>query len=93
MVCEHVREIRDVAPDSWEGCRECLAAGDEWVQLRMCMSCGHVGCSDSSKNRHARRHWERTHHPIIRSAERGEDWMWCYPDRDYVETEGARSGV
>ncbi len=90
MVCQHVGEIRDVEPDSTEGCPECLAVGDGWVHLRMCMSCGHVGCCDSSKNKHARRHWERSHHPIIQSAEAGEDWLWCYPDRSYVEREGAR---
>ncbi len=93
MVCEHVREIRDVAPDSTEGCKECLAVGDGWVHLRMCMTCGHVGCCDSSKNRHARRHWERAHHPIIRSAEPGEDWLWCYPDHDYLDAEAARPGA
>ena len=93
MICAHVREIRDVAPDSYEGCRECLAAGDTWVHLRMCLTCGHVGCCDSSKNKHARHHWERTHHPIIRSFEQGEDWRWCYPDRDYLDPEGARAGA
>ncbi len=85
MICEHVREIRDVEPDSTEGCSECLAAGDTWVHLRMCLSCGHVGCCDSSKNRHARRHFHATHHPIVRSAEPGEDWMWCWVDEDFVD--------
>ncbi|HEX9052661.1 MAG TPA: UBP-type zinc finger domain-containing protein [Anaeromyxobacter sp.] len=93
MICEHVRAIRDVAPDSYEGCRECLATGDTWVHLRMCLICGHVGCCDSSKNQHARRHWERTQHPIIQSFERGEDWRWCYPDEDYLDAEGAQPGV
>ena len=93
MTCDHVKEIREVAPDSTEGCPECLAAGDRWVHLRMCMTCGHVGCCDSSKNRHARRHWEKAHHPIVRSLERGEDWMWCYADRDYVEVDEARPGA
>ncbi len=93
MTCEHVKEIRSVEPDSTEGCPECLAAGDSWVHLRMCLSCGHVGCCDSSRNRHARRHWNATHHPIIRSIEPGEGWTWCYPDQDYVEAEPARPGA
>jgi uncharacterized UBP type Zn finger protein len=87
MVCEHVKEIRNVEPDA-EGCSECLAQGDTWVHLRMCLSCGHVGCCDSSKNRHARAHWHRTRHPVIRSFQRGEDWRWCYPHQDYLDPEG-----
>jgi hypothetical protein len=87
MVCEHVKEIRNVEPDA-EGCSECLARGDDWVHLRMCLSCGHVACCDSSPNQHARHHAHRTHHPIIRSFEEGEDWRWCYPHGDYVDPEG-----
>jgi uncharacterized UBP type Zn finger protein len=92
MICEHVKEIRDVSPDA-EGCSDCLAVGDEWVHLRLCLSCGHVGCCDSSKNRHARRHAESAHHPIVRSFEPGEDWRWCYPHRDYLDPEGASAGA
>ena len=92
MICEHVREIRDVSPDA-QGCSECLAAGDTWVHLRMCLSCGHVGCCDSSKNRHARAHWRATQHPIIASFEPGEGWRWCFPDGDYVDAEPARPGA
>jgi len=87
MVCEHVKEIRDVEPDA-AGCSECLATGDRWVHLRMCLTCGHVGCCDSSKNKHARRHWQGSRHPIIRSAEPGEDWRWCYPHEGYLDVEG-----
>jgi uncharacterized UBP type Zn finger protein len=87
MVCEHVKEIRNVEPDA-EGCSECLARGDTWVNLRMCLTCGHVACCDSSPNRHARRHAHHTHHPIIRSFEEGEDWRWCYPHNDYLDSEG-----
>jgi uncharacterized UBP type Zn finger protein len=87
MVCEHLKAIRLVEPDS-EGCSECLTRGDTWVHLRMCLSCGHVGCCDSSKNRHARHHWHDTHHPIVRSIEPGEDWRWCYPHADYLDPEG-----
>jgi uncharacterized UBP type Zn finger protein len=84
MNCEHVSEIRPVRPDA-EGCSECLATGDRWVHLRECLSCGHVACCDSSKNKHARKHWHATRHPIIRSFERGETWMWCYADDDYLD--------
>ena len=85
MICEHVREIRDVAPDSYEGCRECLAAGDTWVHLRMCLTCGHVGCCDSSKNRHATKHYHETKHAIMKSAEPGEKWGWCYVDEEMLD--------
>ena len=82
--CPHVDSIRDVSPDSSEGCPECLAVGDSWVHLRMCMTCGHVGCCDSSKNKHANRHAEGVAHPILRSIEPGEDWMWCVVDKKVV---------
>jgi uncharacterized UBP type Zn finger protein len=63
--------------------------GDWWVHLRMCSSCGHVGCCDDSKNRHATKHQQETQHPIIRSFEPGEEWYWCYPDELFFELEGA----
>ena len=62
------------------GCEECLKTGDEWVHLRICRSCGHVGCCDSSKNKHATKHFHRTKHPIMKSLERGEYWGWCFVD-------------
>jgi hypothetical protein len=68
-----------------DGCEECLAAGTSWVHLRVCLSCGHVGCCDSSVGRHATGHFHATHHPIIESFERGEDWGWCYVHAAYVE--------
>jgi uncharacterized UBP type Zn finger protein len=77
--CTHLDQIREVEPGS-DGCAECLKSGDKWVHLRMCLECGHVGCCDSSKNKHATRHFHQTHHPIMRSAEPGEDWGWCYVD-------------
>ncbi|MGH8427644.1 MAG: ubiquitin carboxyl-terminal hydrolase 14 [Gammaproteobacteria bacterium] len=77
--CEHVKEIRKVTP-SGDGCKECLKSGDEWVHLRLCLTCGHVGCCDSSKNKHATKHFNATRHPIIRSFEPEEDWRWCYVD-------------
>ncbi len=77
--CSHIGEVRRVLPSA-AGCEECLAAGDDWVHLRLCMTCGHVGCCDTSKNRHATAHHHATGHPIVRSLEPGEDWGWCYAD-------------
>ncbi len=77
--CTHLDQIRDVQPGA-AGCVECLAMGDTWVHLRQCLSCGHVGCCDSSKNRHATAHFRGTHHPVIKSFQPGEDWGWCYVD-------------
>ena len=78
--CRHVREIRDVRP-SGLGCKECLEMGDTWVHLRLCMTCGHIGCCDDSKNRHATAHFHTSGHPIMKSIEPGEDWMWCFVDQ------------
>jgi uncharacterized UBP type Zn finger protein len=80
-VCTHLDQIHDVSPRTPEGCEECLQMGDTWVHLRLCLTCGHVGCCDESKNRHARRHAHETGHPIIASLEPGEDWRWCFIDR------------
>ncbi|MBI2325075.1 MAG: UBP-type zinc finger domain-containing protein [Chloroflexi bacterium] len=62
------------------GCAECLKAGDEWVHLRLCLTCGNVGCCDDPKNTHATKHHHATKHPMIRSFEPGEKWLWCYVD-------------
>jgi uncharacterized UBP type Zn finger protein len=78
--CTHASEILDVEPSSPDACPECLALGDSWVHLRICLTCGHVGCCDNSKNRHATRHFHETTHPIIQSYEVGETWRYCYPD-------------
>ncbi len=86
--CSHLDQVRDVRPSA-EGCAECLASGDTWVQLRECLVCGHVGCCDSSPNRHARRHFERTGHPVIETYEPGERWRWCYVDEAYLPAAGA----
>ena len=77
--CTHIDQIRDVTPSA-EGCEECLKIGSGWVHLRECLTCGHVGCCDSSPNQHASRHYVATRHPIIQSFEPGENWMWCYAD-------------
>jgi K+:H+ antiporter len=78
-ICSHIDQTRPVVPSA-RGCEDCLRIGDRWVHLRICMTCGHVGCCDSSKNKHATRHAHDTNHPIIKSLEPGEDWAWCYVD-------------
>lgn len=78
--CSHVDTAVEVSPSS-SGCEDCLKIGSTWHHLRMCMSCGHVGCCDSSPNRHATAHFEATSHPLVRSYEPGEDWWWCYVDQ------------
>src|SRR5258705_10079019 len=69
------------------GCEECLLRGDEWLHLRLCISCGHVGCCDDSKNKHATAHFEATQHPVIESLEPGEGWRWCYVDDILIPSE------
>ncbi|MEM1205277.1 MAG: cation:proton antiporter [Acidobacteriota bacterium] len=78
-VCGHGDKVREVSPRT-AGCEECLANGEEWVHLRMCMTCGHVGCCDDSPHQHARAHWESHGHPIMKSLEPGESWGWCFED-------------
>ena len=78
--CEHLSEIQDVRPRT-QGCEECLKSGGRWVHLRMCLTCGHIGCCDSSPNKHATKHFHQTSHPIMRSFQPGEDWGWCYVDQ------------
>jgi uncharacterized UBP type Zn finger protein len=79
--CTHLDLVKVTElPDPIAGCEECLKTGDRWVHLRMCLTCGKVGCCDSSPNRHASRHAREDGHAIARSAERGEDWSWCYVD-------------
>ena len=87
--CEHMGVVRDVHPSA-NGCEDCLRTGDSWVHLRICMTCGHVGCCDSSPNRHARAHARSgAQHPIVRSFEPGENWWWCYPDRRVFDVPSA----
>ena len=84
--CAHLDTIQVTAlPDPLLGCEECLKTGDRWVHLRMCLTCGKVGCCDSSPNRHASRHASEVGHAIARSAEPGEQWAWCYVDEVSVE--------
>jgi uncharacterized UBP type Zn finger protein len=84
VTCPHVTQIRPVSPRTPQGCEECLRLGTPWVHLRLCLSCGHVGCCDSSPGRHARRHAYADGHPIAQSFEPGEDWRWCFFDETYV---------
>lgn len=79
--CDHLDQAEpEVAPSDADGCHECLQTGDRWVHLRLCAVCGHVGCCDSSPNRHATAHHGDSGHPLIRSFERDEDWWYCYAD-------------
>jgi uncharacterized UBP type Zn finger protein len=82
--CTHTDQIRP-SSRTRNGCEECLKSGDTWVHLRLCLSCGHVGCCDSSMNRHATKHFHHTKHPIMRSIEPGEDWGWCFIDEVELE--------
>jgi uncharacterized UBP type Zn finger protein len=81
--CTHLGEVEFTTTDK-RGCEECLKMGDSWVHLRLCMVCGHVGCCDSSKNKHATKHYRQVKHPVVRSIEPGESWIWCYEDQEIV---------
>jgi CPA2 family monovalent cation:H+ antiporter-2 len=78
--CEHTAKMPADVTSAASGCEECLKLGDTWVHLRICMKCGRVGCCDSSKNKHASKHWNTTGHPVIRSYQPHEEWAWCFPD-------------
>lgn len=82
--CTHLDQVHDFIPERL-ACPECLDLGDTWVHLRICKICGHVGCCDDSKNKHATQHYRATGHPLVASLEPGEDWMWCYEDRVLIE--------
>ncbi|HEX3789213.1 MAG TPA: UBP-type zinc finger domain-containing protein [Pseudonocardiaceae bacterium] len=86
MSCAHTATLpAEVTPDNPRGCADCLADNEhDWVHLRLCLSCGHVGCCDSSPRRHATAHNRSSGHPVIRSFQPGEDWRWCYPDNEMV---------
>jgi uncharacterized UBP type Zn finger protein len=80
MTCPHVTALQPVTART-AGCEECLKIGSSWVHLRLCLTCGHVGCCDSSPNRHATKHFTNTTHPVMASFEPGERWAWCYVDK------------
>jgi Zn-finger in ubiquitin-hydrolases and other protein len=88
--CSHLDEVHDVTPGA-DGCEDCLATGGRWVHLRLCMTCGHVGCCDSSPSKHATAHFHGVGHPVVQSYEPGEDWWWCYRDAVGFEVADAPS--
>jgi len=77
--CSHMDALEPVEPSSPDACEKCVEMGDTWVNLRLCLTCGNVGCCDNSKNKHASKHAAETGHPIIQSYEPGETWRYCYP--------------
>jgi len=84
--CEHLKAAGDPAPKTPEGCEECLKIGDDWVHLRRCLTCGHIGCCDTSPSQHASAHAAATGHSLIRSFEPGEDWFWSYQTNELYES-------
>ena len=85
-LCNHIQQAnQNINANTPSGCEECLQTGSEWVHLRLCLSCGHVGCCDSSPNKHATKHFHRTKHPVIKSYQPGEDWEWCFVDEILAE--------
>jgi uncharacterized UBP type Zn finger protein len=83
--CTHQDQIAEVEPQTPTGCTDCLALGESWAELRLCLGCGYVGCCDASPNQHASAHFADSGHPLAQSFERGEDWIWCYVDEVLVE--------
>ena len=83
--CEHISQAKVSRPHTPDGCEECLEIGSDWVHLRLCLSCGHVGCCDDSPNKHATKHFHKTKHPVIRSFEPGEAWEYCYLDDAFFD--------
>lgn len=77
--CDHLKQAKEFGPRP-RICEDCVKTGDSWVHLRMCLICGHVSCCDSSKNKHATRHFHDKKHAVMRSTEPGEEWGWCYVD-------------
>ena len=85
--CSHTDSIQVTElPAEVAGCEDCLKTGDVWLHLRICLTCGHVGCCDSSRYEHATKHFHRTKHPIVQSIEPSESWKWCYADEVLIES-------
>jgi hypothetical protein len=82
--CEHLGRAAEVDPSTRDGCEDCLREGTQWVHLRECLECGHVGCCDNSPRTHATAHWRSSGHVLMRSFEPGEDWGWCYGDNLFL---------
>lgn len=85
QVCDHLAGVTTLPEPATQECAECIASGDTWVHLRMCVECGHVGCCDSSPNTHATKHNHGTGHPLVRGIEPGERWVYCYIDDEAIE--------
>lgn len=83
--CGHLDQVRKVKPRTPKGCEECLKSNMQWLHLRLCLSCGHVGCCDNSPGKHATKHFHETRHPVLKSLEPGEDWGWCFVDNLMLE--------
>ena len=90
MACSHLDSIRTVTPSA-DGCEDCLKIGGWWVHLRICRSCGHVGCCDQSPNRHATKHFHASGHPIMESYDPPDPWGWCYVDEEMLDFTGLQS--
>ena len=89
-ICTHLDQVEFTElPDEIAGCEDCLAIGGSWVHLRMCQSCGHIACCDSSPNRHATKHFHHAGHPVVASFEPDERWAWCYADEEMLEVPAA----
>jgi uncharacterized UBP type Zn finger protein len=87
--CTHLDQVTVTElPDRVGGCEDCLREGGVWLHLRICLSCGHVGCCDNSPGRHATAHFQSSSHPLIRSIEPGEEWSWCYEDESAMVISG-----
>lgn len=84
--CEHLKQV-DMGKDvgNTNGCEVCEKIGSDWVHLRLCLTCGHVGCCDPSPNKHGTKHYQDTKHPVIKSYEPDESWKWSYPDQIFIE--------
>ena len=83
--CDHLRSVKDIKQPARRECEECVKIGSSWVHLRTCQQCGTTRCCDNSLNRHATKHAKESGHPVIASAERGERWLYCYPDDAFAE--------
>ncbi len=83
--CQHIASVEKLKTASEYVCEECIKTGDEWVHLRVCQTCGATLCCDDSPNTHMTRHYHKTHHPLVISAEPEERWLWCYKDKIFAE--------
>ena len=85
QTCEHLNTNPAHEPNTSNGCEDCLKIGGRWLHLRLCLECGHVGCCDSSPNKHATKHFHASSHPVVKSFEPDENWRWCYVDEVFAE--------